>query len=359
MMRGVKVMMVVVGLMGIGVLAEEGGAILDASHFGLLCNITKALTGVWETVGPLGDFSEREKELTERIDEVFFGEKEKADGMWSLPDKFTNGKQNRSLVCGSRNFPNGMPTASKSLASTILCLCTGITGVDEDLCGYTNFDKLKWSDSESEDIKKIFEKVWGDGFDGMFINNCVKTDTYTNFQEAQQNLTALLKTLEETLKHKTGTLAKSNTTCNGSTPCATIRGTPTWLEKLEKIEEVSKTILSLVQAEKDKVAKEHKEAVEEIERQAAPTTASEEAHQTTLAPVTEPVGAPAHVETHKQEPRRAPEEKSTQQQQRVPEQKTVETLPRQTDDSLPPPENETSGLIITSPKWLLSAAFLS
>ncbi|CCD16705.1 Variant surface glycoprotein [Trypanosoma congolense IL3000] len=357
MMKIVCVMMV--GLMGMGVHAEEGGVILDTSDFGLLCNVTRAATGVWNSVIDLYDQIDPENidMMHKTINEIFFGSQlgEGGSSFPYLPLNFEKYKPKRREVCGSNSVPNGFPPTSDSLASTIFCLCMGTFKTGKALCELTIEGSGVWLDDGEKPVVVDFHAVWGDHQTGGVMYKCGNTSEYNKLEDAKKDLTQKREILETTLKNKTrGLIDDKHPTCEGKSPCAIITPNPTWPGKFKSLEEISKTILSLVQEKKEALEKEAKKTEADRARQDTSTSVPKEAPQPIAPPTPEPEKSPEPVKTPKQETRKAPEETLIPQPMNKPE----DTPQKQEEDIHPQSEDETSGFLLTSPKWPLLAASL-
>ncbi|CCD13229.1 Variant surface glycoprotein [Trypanosoma congolense IL3000] len=340
-----KTVMVVMVVMGIHAVGEE--IVLNTSHFGALCNITKAATKLWSAANGQAHFFDKMEKITQIIDGIFFGLNCEASsgGIWNFPQNFIGTNPKRSAICGSKDTSAHMPSASDSLASTILCLCTPTTEDKKELCGYPVDGHGKWSDSESEDVEELFKKVWGDWEDGMFVKNCIHYDTYGDFEGARKNLTAEVESLKITLEDEKGViLGQKRTTCGVSDVCANVNRNPAWLEKLEILIENTKITIPLM-------------VIQEAPREKMPKSESTD----TLLPIHEPTNINTHTsptarEDHKKQespkyPENQPEAKA--QPEPDPARKATE-IPRKREEDINPVSeaNETSGCLLTSKKWL-------
>ncbi|CCD13681.1 Variant surface glycoprotein [Trypanosoma congolense IL3000] len=363
MFKTIKIMMV------IGVLVEGVRETLDASEgsnkddFELLCNVTRVTLGLWYTVTGAGytsdDLIDKVDESTKIIDDIFFDVQDtKYSGLfWTLPDKFIKSRQKRSTICLANNGSNGMPSPSKSLVSAFLCLCTRMESNRKDFCGLEIDGKNIWTDYDNINVKDAFEEVWGSEFKSRIKKRCEGTDSDT-VEVAQQNLSEILKIFKTSLITKQGIFGKDSTTCGTSNACANVTTTPTWLNKLEKVEQIAKHILTRLKT------LEQESKIKLIPAAETQSTSKHTLESASLEPqvynpqgkqhTTSPTSLTAPEKTHQQQSRKFPGEKPKQEHE--PEMPVGK--PHKQAEDFPPPENETSSSIINITKWPFLATLL-
>ncbi|CCD12292.1 Variant surface glycoprotein [Trypanosoma congolense IL3000] len=344
--------MLMVGFMVTGVKPDDE-VVLNTSHFYLLCNLTKATTELWNTVAETEYFSDQEKaKLSKIIHEIFFGPNRPGlgSGMWELPDKFAQEIPKRNEFCISNSDSSLMPSPEESLASTFICLCTGIEGNGKNLCGLEVNGKDEWPDGDPvHDANTVFKNVWGDYQNGGVIKLCGDTSSFGE-EQAIQNLKANITNIEKTLK-----VSSQDKKCilKDGEPCTKVKKSTTWLKLLTSIKLPPKLAQETI-AEISVV-----KHTSELEPDSSHATGAESAPSPGPGPQTEPepLSPKTPVVIHKQEARKA------HPQQPEPEPEKAKNAPQKqtekTEDPLPAPElNETSGSYLTSPKWPLWAALL-
>ncbi|CCD12502.1 Variant surface glycoprotein [Trypanosoma congolense IL3000] len=333
-----------------------------SDDFDLLCNVTKVMLGLLDTVIDLGahhdDIHEKESDISNKIDEIFFGSRCAAgtQGILILPEQFTKNLPSRKEVCGSTqtSTSEGMPTASESLATVFLCLCTPTSLDVKNLCELEVDAEGTWLDGGKQNIREVFEDVWDQGSEKGLMKRCVNSPTDVGLEEAKGSLTENIERLAIALKQKE-ILGERKPSCDGSTPCANITAYPIWFENLKKFEEYTKGI----KVNRPLVHKESKPQISEI------TTTSPTPHATPPptppAPLHAPVSTQAHDEPQKQEARKSTADDPEQTTEPEPK-KTHDTpakLAEKTEELLPAPEpNETSTSIINTTTWPLLVALL-
>ncbi|CCD14655.1 Variant surface glycoprotein [Trypanosoma congolense IL3000] len=351
MLKSIKVM-VMVGLVVIGIHADVH-VILNSSHFDLLCNVTRATTGLYLAFVEYDELIDLGKmnELGEKINKIFFGSKwsGRGGGIWKLPETFAEKNPKRSEICESTSKYEDVPLPNDSMATTFFCLCTPTSVGKNDLCELKVESKDIWSDT-AKDVKKVFAELWGDGFDANVMNKCGSSNTGGDFEVEKNHLTENLNKLKSIFK-KSDILGISRITCDESHACARITKNPTWMQKLEEIER-----LNLTQIRLDAI-KQELESKQKIVDEST-SSASEYISASQPSPIAESAAEGFHIpeETPKPKTRRAPEEEKKTEQERV-SAKIPQNKIEKTEDPIPTPEqNEASGSFIIRQKWLLLAA---
>ncbi|CCD17345.1 Variant surface glycoprotein [Trypanosoma congolense IL3000] len=364
--RGMNVMMMVLGVMGMVMGVYAGGSDVaegsNKEHFELLCNATKVMLGVLDTVVELGarhaeiqEIGEKESEISNKINEIFFGSKfgGHSDGYVVLPEQFKNANPSRKEVCGSKqaSTSTGMPPASESMATVLLCLCTPTSSDVKNLCELEVDGEGSWPPGENQNIREVFEDVWGQWSGKGLMKRCEGASSKT-VEEAKQSLNGNLAKLESAI-NTTGTLGLKQRNCDGTPPCANVTKDPTWLKNLKQFVNVTEEIVTL--------AKTITTAKKETPR---PVSPSESSGQSSLSPQPEatatsapkPVSSQPQVEPPKLEARETSKEEQIPEPAPKNEEKLSELPQKEEKDTPPHPENnETSGLSLTSPKQLLLA----
>ncbi|CCD14875.1 Variant surface glycoprotein [Trypanosoma congolense IL3000] len=339
--------------MVIGIWADEVEEIvLDDNDFELLCNVSKSMTGLLYTVAEVpqvsNEISEIERELSDKIDEIFFGLEQSGvySGYSFLPKKFKNTHPNRKEVCGSNKKSKEMPSASESLASAIFCLCMGTTGRDEDLCKTPAQSRRSWPyGTKIRMVQNEFETVW----DNVVINQCIGHGG-ASLEKEKQNLADNVTKIKEKLE-MTEKLATKKTSCDESNACAKVTKNPTWLENLREIENITNRTLVLLEEQKKRL-----ESIRPKPETPLPSdSVSEVTSETEPDPLNAQVKAPVPEENRRQEQRKAPEAKQKlepkveQQTEKTP-MEVYQTKAKKEEDSIQAPEtNKTSGPFMTSP----------
>ncbi|CCD15361.1 Variant surface glycoprotein [Trypanosoma congolense IL3000] len=354
-MRYVEMMMV--GVMVIGADAKVMDAILDTSDFDLLCNVTKATVGLWNSVGQLSEFvdPDDEKEFSKTINKIFFGGKgsESHMSIWPLPDQFKKTTANRTKVCGYNSDSEETPSASDSLASLLLCLCTPRNEAEKHICGFNVAIKGIWpEDGKSTAVKGVFEEVW----DGNGIEEQCKSHGSDDMEKEKQNVVGNITILEAALESKTELLRQESIKDKGKKPSAHVMKIPTWLKLLKGIQ-LPRKIDPEPQPEPPSSI-----SAKDTEHE---STAVTEMPPSSSAPETIPRSAPispqVREENPEQETKRIPPPHINPQPEPKPKKKNTEVPEKpaeNTEDPLPVPENETSSSFIVNRRWSLSAALL-
>ncbi|CCD15182.1 Variant surface glycoprotein [Trypanosoma congolense IL3000] len=351
--------MVMLEVMGMEMHAgEEEEIALNERDFELICNISRSMTGIWETVANPNnkhvDVShEDESKLGQTIAEILFGSNfiGYAGWIYPLPPGFPGSNPKRRATCVSKKSSTGMPSASDSLATTVLCMCVGNGEDGKGLCGLTGEKNKKWPEGSGVS-SKVLDEVWGNEPDEGVMGKCGNFKEYVDIGKERENLNSSLKLLVRTLENKSGILGLSESKCGETNPCAKVTKNPKWLNKLEEFNELT-----------EKIKEKHKAIPSEPKIQEATlSSSSSDSTPSSTAPEftprtkqdPQPIMSQATVEKPKRDSRKTHEEKPIPE----PVKKTKDILQKEEEANTPPPENETSGFPITIPKWPLLAALI-
>ncbi|CCD12329.1 Variant surface glycoprotein [Trypanosoma congolense IL3000] len=323
-------------------------------YFGPLCDVMRAMSGVWQSVtGPEEYSTEDIKKLDETVGRSLFGSKwsEGRTGDWHLPENFSGLNPNRKDVCGSKKKNTDMPTASESMASAILCLCTP-ANTEKKLCEIQVNGNGKWQLGGKQEVKVVFEHIWGQWSGDGIMTECGSPSMDISFEAAKKNFNEKLEKLKSILANKSDTLHPTATKCDGSNPCAHVTENPDWLKKLKELANINLTPAP-----------------------PPPQLARKETHEPPSSSTTVPVTGPPATTTPEPVTSQVPEETSQPSRLRSPEEeakkvpltqpgpgKTPAEVPEdkeeKKEDHVPVPGNETSSTLINGPKWPLLAALL-
>ncbi|CCD13005.1 Variant surface glycoprotein [Trypanosoma congolense IL3000] len=370
-MKMLKTLMMIVLLISRCVSAAEEKDETNKDDFYLLCNVTKATLGVWNAVAGKDEVSEefdsKMSLLGQKIKELFFGEKGNKSGVgyWNMPDTFTGNDPKRSDVCLSSKSLYDMPSASESMASAILCLCMGLPGDDEDLCGSHIVGGENWPyQNPTKSVTNLFVDVWGNLHSDGVMNKCGNPDGGDDMDQQKKNLYTNVEAMKKKLETKKGILGKNDNKCEGKSSCARVTTAPDWQKKLEEIKEITQALVLLEKREKQLKQNEQKTETVPTRKNEPGTTnnpTNAPAHETSVEPTPIPVNSQVPVEILEQKPQKAPQEKknSDTKPKKEHEKNFVEIHSNRTgkeEDAFQTAEhNDTSSNFITCPKmfpWL-------
>ncbi|CCD11884.1 Variant surface glycoprotein [Trypanosoma congolense IL3000] len=348
MIKSFKVILMVT-VMAIGVQSNEEEVILNSSDFGLLCNVTKVVMGLWNVADAHDHLFDKISNLTRKMDEIYFGSKtgEVSGRFPILPADFDGQQPKRSEVCRSSSVPNGVPSASDSLASTIFCLCMGTTGDGGELCELTIDGSGVWPENEEETVVVDFHTVWDDSDKKGVIGKCDSSDLGDNLTKAKEDLAEKLGALQTALDKKIGSFNSNKPTCEKLSACAKVPTNPTWLKKLKEFKDLAESLelpLKTAQVAKAEVPEAVLANGDVITHESHTENAATSAQAASAAPFH--TSSQNYAETSKQEPKKASEEKAVLEPEN-PEKAST----RSAADPPSTTENETSGSIINIPKW--------
>ncbi|CCD15527.1 Variant surface glycoprotein [Trypanosoma congolense IL3000] len=330
------------------------------NDFDILCGVMSATVGLWENIAVNNeDFSEEVNvtDLGKKIEKIFFGPEWDgySAGLWNFPEKFTRKNPKRSEVCKSNSDSTDMPSASKSLASTFLCLCT--LGNEKKVCADRMLGTMVNGQTMIQaKVLKIYSKKIGVSTtkDGLKMNVAIARKA--KHKESKETFKTKLKDLEDKLKNNTGIFVPKDMKCDGKTPCANVTESPTWLENLRQFKDIAESI-----KEKPKATPPVQKAPERASLPSPLSAQNQEPNsQTEHEP--EPIMFQAPVETNKQETRKAPPPQTGPRPEPESENRVTNSSPNKaekTEEHLPATEsNETNWTFLTMPKWPLWAALL-
>ncbi|CCD16828.1 Variant surface glycoprotein [Trypanosoma congolense IL3000] len=363
MMKIVTVILMEV-FMAILIHADEMKMVLNTSDFALLCNVTKATNGLLQAVAEASPESEdiykKELEISNKINEIsfFFGKRSNGryTGLWPLVTRFAEEKPDRKRVCRSKSGSEGISSAPDSLASVILCLCMGTTGDKRDLCNLKVQNSVSWPTGTSQDIKKVFDEVWGEYSTEGVLKKCGN-------HGGKRLKTRKAKSCEQHHKTRKNTKRKSITEPPKHSlrreQCVRHSHRRSILAKKNKeIEDIAESILTLIHLEAEKKIQTNRlipvtapESTNTPNSDSASLTEPTPLFQTT--PTSETISSPVSKDTRKQEAREAPTEKQKSEKVYTEIPKKEEENP---DAVLEP--NEISSSYITNQMWLFLAVLL-
>ncbi|CCD15052.1 unnamed protein product [Trypanosoma congolense IL3000] len=330
--------------------------VLDEGDFGLLCNTSKVMTGLLQTVSDasleINEISEKEHELSVKIDETFFGvERTGGYGGYSvLPEQLRNANPSRNEVCVSQKKSHGMPSASDSLASAIFCLCMRTVQSGEDLCNIPSQNKISWPDtSQTRVAQNEFETAW----DIVVMKQCIGHES-ANLENQKQNLADNLTKLKEKLEKKIP--VKKENSCNESNTCAKVTKNPSWLNSLREIGNITNGTLTLLEEHKKKL----KSVLQKTEAPVPSNSVSGVTSETKTAPSTVQAKTQVSGGRHKDDQRKVTEvkPKTERKGEQEPEKKSI-GMPKKEEKPIPIPDlNETSENLINTPKLCLWTALI-